>query len=110
MNRTPSRKARIANEGEAFRPWRRWRLATVLRVAIKLQGEELMAEADYWLCDVCDGKTFYDAGLDYDGEYERSHDHRMLPAGAGDMAVICIKCAETHEITWRPKPVRGSLT
>ncbi len=25
-----------------------------------------MAAADYWLCDICERKTFYDASLDWD--------------------------------------------
>lgn len=62
-----------------------------------------MAASDYWLCDVCEAKTFYDANLDYgDREYLRRGDSRMLPVGAGDMACICRKCAEKHEVSWRP--------
>lgn len=54
-----------------------------------------MASADYWLCDVCGNKSFYDAQLNYDGERERP-DGRMLPQGAGDMVAICVGCSATH--------------
>lgn len=61
-----------------------------------------MARADYWLCDVCDGKSFYDANLDWDHarekKSERPDDHRMIPVGAGDMAAICVECAKTHRV------------
>lgn len=74
-----------------------------------------MASADYWLCDVCDAKTFYDVVLHYDalkdGAVLRPGDDKVLPSGVGDMAAICVKCAETHEVIWRPKvPVVGDLT
>lgn len=49
-----------------------------------------MAGADYYSCDVCRGKTFYDANLDYD-------DDNNL-AGVGDIAVICESCAKTHSV------------
>ena len=43
-----------------------------------------MAFADYYLCDLCGGKAFYDTDVDY----ER----------VGDMACICKECAKTHAV------------
>ena len=57
-----------------------------------------MALADYWLCDVCSAKTFYDAELNYDKGDIRREDPRQMPYGAGDIACICRKCAETHVV------------
>lgn len=51
-----------------------------------------MALADYYLCDVCNRKTFYDAVLDY----QRNDDGSLQQVGA--MACICPKCAETHDV------------
>ena len=69
-----------------------------------------MAMSDYWACDVCGCKTFYDANLDYDlyseGEsagYLQREDGRVLPRGSGDVQVICPECAKTHEIIVRKK-------
>ena len=49
-----------------------------------------MAYADYTHCDLCDCKVYYDANVDYDWNL-------------GSMAVICKKCAETHETIVREK-------
>jgi len=46
-----------------------------------------MAYADYRLCDLCNAKTFYDAGLEYSGA--------ELPR-VGSLSVICCTCAESH--------------
>lgn len=47
-----------------------------------------MALADYRLCDVCGGKAFYDANLNYTDEgLDR----------LGDWKVICVECAKTHK-------------
>jgi hypothetical protein len=62
-----------------------------------------MAAADYWLCDVCGNKTFYDANLDYHNDYPCRKDGRMLPRGCGDAASICERCAETHEVVIKIK-------
>ena len=70
-----------------------------------------MALCDYRLCDVCGGKAFYDANLAYE---QGQHVKRWLRNGGqmmentelgyvGDWAVICDRCAETHEICIRPK-------
>lgn len=69
-----------------------------------------MAGADYRLCDVCDGKAFYDACLsyEYDGEFDSDQDPPYKVAGQdqswpvrlsrlGDWAVLCAECAKTHE-------------
>lgn len=50
-----------------------------------------MAAADYYLCDKCDAKTFYDANLTDDWW---SHN----PYEGLDMAVLCEKCSATHEV------------
>ena len=76
-----------------------------------------MAAADYRLCDVCDGKVFYDANLNYERGRESEWAKRLPPyrvAGKeqgsaeyddyflrldhlGDWAVICSACAKTHK-------------
>lgn len=53
-----------------------------------------MAAADYRLCDVCAGKVFYDANLNYD--YDRESGEYKLDY-LGDWAVICDDCAKTHK-------------
>lgn len=53
-----------------------------------------MAAADYKLCDVCNGKSFYDANVDY--EEPEPPKYEWLPRGVGDWAVLCETCAETH--------------
>lgn len=76
-----------------------------------------MAAADYRLCDVCDGKVFYDANLNYehgrDNEWAKSKtpfrwageeqgkpesdDWLLRLDYLGDWAVICRECAKTHK-------------
>jgi hypothetical protein len=75
-----------------------------------------MAYADYRLCDVCGGKAFYDANLNYrTGERQKNGtweypDDGFRVAGIvenyptaldrlGDWAVICNECAKTHATT-----------
>lgn len=61
-----------------------------------------MAASDYRHCDMCGGKAFYDANLNYQcgseipredkirgGEYKLDH--------LGDWAVLCRTCAKTHQ-------------
>ena len=60
-----------------------------------------MAGADYRRCDVCDGKTFYDANCCY-MEPDADHQDWWL-YGVGDWAVICPECAKTHEVIVRQK-------
>ncbi len=57
-----------------------------------------MAVADYYLCDLCSRKTFYDAELQYDGTETPLSIERPLLVGAGAMAVLCTKCAATHDV------------
>lgn len=77
-----------------------------------------MALADYRLCDVCEGKAFYDSNLNYgDGtddwyksdppfrqageeqyskpEFNQKYGTRL--DHVGDWAVICSDCAKTHK-------------
>lgn len=71
-----------------------------------------MAGGDYKSCDVCKGKTFYDANLDYDTEDDEWNKHRPWTkevgaelekfwkyklAGVGDWAVLCPECTKTHK-------------
>lgn len=46
----------------------------------------MMAAADYALCEVCGGKTFYDAYVDYE-----------VP-NFGAQLVLCSTCAATHAL------------
>jgi len=46
----------------------------------------MMAGADYYACDVCGDKTFYDARIDWTAQ----HDHAIV--------AICGECRETHSI------------
>lgn len=76
-----------------------------------------MAKTDYRLCDVCDGKAFYDAELNYEqgqgfftsnaapfryeGEEQYNAPELMEKYGVrldhlGDWAVLCVECAKTH--------------
>lgn len=52
-----------------------------------------MAMADYYLCDVCGGKCFYDANLNY--ERDPVTDELKLDY-VGQMAAICDECVKTH--------------
>ncbi|MDH1299718.1 hypothetical protein [Achromobacter sp. GD03932] len=58
-----------------------------------------MALADYYLCDVCRCKCFYDAKLNY--EWDEAG--KMSLDNMGDMAAICKACTQTHEVIVRPK-------
>ena len=59
-----------------------------------------MAGGDYYSCDICGGKTFYDSELPY--KYIDVEPWLKLP-GVGEMKVICEECAETHEVIVQPK-------
>jgi thiol:disulfide interchange protein len=52
-----------------------------------------MAACDYRSCDVCGGKVFYDANLNYDHDDAGNITLDYL----GDWCVICTECAKTHE-------------
>ena len=58
-----------------------------------------MASVDYYLCDACGKKTFYDATLSYDGDNGDPTFNKRWPDGdVGGMAVICKACAENHNV------------
>jgi hypothetical protein len=68
---------------------------------------------DYRLCDLCSGKVFYDANLNYD--QGREVDGIVRNGGIllhhtkldylGDWAVICDICAVTHECVIQPRSI-----
>lgn len=62
-----------------------------------------MASANYYLCDVCGCKTFYDANLSYGDFWERNANrvtgHPWPDDNVGFMVVICRDCAKTHHVT-----------
>ena len=76
-----------------------------------------MAVADYYQCDVCGSKCFYDAHLNYEWPDKNGNDSwgNHIPASemmlgtnykldyCGDMAAICRDCLATHEIVVREK-------
>ena len=71
-----------------------------------------MAAADYYLCDVCECKTFYDANVDYDDWYRTGNSnpvtHRAWPNGnVGHMVVICKDCATMYRVELVKKPDQG---
>jgi|DEB0MinimDraft_4_1074332.scaffolds.fasta_scaffold06662_3 hypothetical protein len=56
-----------------------------------------MAKADYYSCDLCGGKAFYDANIqDTRYPYCIFTDDDRRPVC--DMQVLCVKCSETHEV------------
>ena len=72
----------------------------------------MMAGADYKSCDVCGGKTFYDAEMNYQGledEWNKNQpwakevgkelgEYERYKLGyLGDWAVLCDECAKTHK-------------
>ena len=63
-----------------------------------------MAGIDYYSCDMCKAKTFYDAGLNYrtpSGDRENFHPvtHKIWPAGnVGWMTVLCRDCAAEYRV------------
>lgn len=59
-----------------------------------------MAKGDYRCCDVCDGKVFYDANLNY--EFTKEPPYFKLDY-LGDWKVICTDCAKTHECVIVPR-------
>lgn len=73
-----------------------------------------MALADYRLCDVCNGKAFYDSNLSYEDEHEAPDREPFRVAGEsagwgyrlgylGDWAVLCTDCAKTHKTAIVPR-------
>lgn len=62
-----------------------------------------MAASDYYLCDICEEKTFYDANVNYDSwgnglQLNPKTGHAWPDGDIGNMAVICKDCSKTHEI------------
>ena len=67
-----------------------------------------MAMADYYLCNVCGEKCFYDANL----SYEHTKQGELMLYRVGQMAAICTMCAKNHTITIttkgkKPRPVKA---
>ena len=64
-----------------------------------------MAGADYYSCDICGRKTFYDSDLNYDrGENENPETHHLWPDGnVGWMVVICKDCATGCDVLIKSK-------
>ena len=63
-----------------------------------------MAGIDYYSCDVCGAKTFYDAGLQYNtprGDTPRYNpvSGKVWPSGnVGWMVVLCVGCSEKYNV------------
>jgi hypothetical protein len=51
-----------------------------------------MAMCDYYLCDKCGKKCFYDASI---AEYDDENNY-LLSGAKVDIAAICEECAKTH--------------
>ena len=69
-----------------------------------------MPGRDYYRCDVCGGRTFYEGGLHFDPAWKKRRiDDADLPVGAGDMRVLCLACAEYNEVVVQTRS-RGRLT
>ncbi len=57
-----------------------------------------MAMSDYYACDRCGAKAFYDANLNYDmGNLDPITGDPKLDY-VGSMAALCDKCCETHQV------------
>lgn len=68
-----------------------------------------MAYADYYLCDLCECKTFYDSNLDFDDDLQNPGTGHPWPNGnVGWMVVLCRDCASTHKVIVTPKPPNNS--
>lgn len=57
-----------------------------------------MASADYYKCDVCGAKTFYDAECSYKIDAIDAENEKPLLYGVGQMRVLCQKCTETKRV------------
>ncbi len=73
-----------------------------------------MAGADYRLCDICTGKVFYDANLNYDDGDGAVRNAGVMIAETtldylGDWCVLCDDCAKTHECAIVPKNTRAPI-
>lgn len=58
-----------------------------------------MAYADYYHCDVCNAKAFYDANIDWE------HTNLVVSEwGAPEsLWALCKECAKTHEVVIKKK-------
>jgi hypothetical protein len=63
-----------------------------------------MALADYYLCDVCEGKAFYDTNLNYDFDNRVSYGCGHKLEYVGNMKVICDDCVKNYDIVLVPRP------
>ena len=69
------------------------------------EGANIMAYADYRLCDVCGGKAFYDAELQYDNDTSKPPfrvagkpaNYPHVLGYLGDWAVLCRDCAKKYK-------------
>lgn len=58
-----------------------------------------MAGADYYTCDKCGAKAFYDANLDYDSKEVDPNTNKPMPGhNVGKMIVLCVDCAKQNDI------------
>lgn len=57
-----------------------------------------MAGADYYRCDVCKSKTFYDADCSYADDNTDTENGKPLLWGVGQMRVLCEDCAKTKKV------------
>lgn len=60
-----------------------------------------MAYADYYHCDHCDAKAFYDAELNYDLSDVNPKTGGPKLDYVGDMKVLCDQCSEEYEVVVR---------
>jgi len=60
-----------------------------------------MAAADYYFCDYCGCKCFYDAELNWKDMESIANEVRGHPGASldmcGDIKAICLNCAKTHK-------------
>lgn len=60
-----------------------------------------MSMMEYYLCDKCGGKCFYDANLNWDDPAPGEtpvRGHGVMLDHCGDIAALCLKCSKTHEL------------
>jgi len=60
-----------------------------------------MAYADYYHCDVCDAKCFYDSNLNWEWDEPDTinvEDKGMSLDNCGAIKALCLKCVQTHKI------------
>ena len=56
-----------------------------------------MAASDYYLCDSCGCKVFYDAEVSYEQD-NSSPGGKPWPDNVGSMAVLCRTCSQTKRV------------